>query len=36
VAVAILRIDTIIKKKEEGTAAPKQAGLPPEASVPDF
>jgi chaperonin GroEL (HSP60 family) len=35
VAVAILRIDTIIKKKEEGANAAKQAGAG-EAGMPDF
>ncbi|HEY3424134.1 MAG TPA: TCP-1/cpn60 chaperonin family protein, partial [Negativicutes bacterium] len=35
VAVAILRIDTIIKKKEEGTNSDK-AGNSKEAGLPDF
>jgi chaperonin GroEL (HSP60 family) len=35
VAVAILRIDTIIKKKEEGNNT-KQPGTAPEAGMPDF
>lgn len=36
VAVAILRIDTIIKKKEEGNNAAGQSGMTPEANLPDF
>ena len=37
VAVAILRIDTIIKKKDEGNnASTKQPGIAQEASMPDF
>jgi chaperonin GroEL (HSP60 family) len=34
VATAILRIDTIIKKKEEGANAAKQGGN--DANMPDF
>ncbi|EAX47516.1 chaperonin Cpn60/TCP-1 [Thermosinus carboxydivorans Nor1] len=36
VAVAILRIDTIIKKKEEGAAAGKTAASSDAAGMPDF
>ncbi|MEN6566650.1 MAG: TCP-1/cpn60 chaperonin family protein [Veillonellales bacterium] len=36
VAVAILRIDTIIKKKEEGTAEPSKTAGGSDAGLPDF
>ncbi|MBP2645377.1 MAG: groL1 [Firmicutes bacterium] len=36
VAVAILRIDTIIKKKEEGAGANQPAGAANTAAMPDF